>query len=163
MACDPSHLPPARLAEPVHLRLGAPFPICSCPSLARFGIRIQRYPLVIKHGNGKSSINGGFNRKMTEKWFLFHCHVWLPEGSLSFRKSCLKMGQLPNLKEFGPAWCEHPSKLKDSICQAALIVTKLLHDFVQNLCSSCTEAASSPATYICFNVSMIARVACWMV
>ena len=38
------------------------------------------YPLVIKHGNGKSHTNGGFNRKITDKWSMLHCHVWLPEG-----------------------------------------------------------------------------------
>ena len=36
--------------------------------------------LVFKHGNGKSRINGGSNRKITYKWSIFHCHVWLPEG-----------------------------------------------------------------------------------
>ena len=29
---------------------------------------------------GKSSMNGGFNRKRTYKCFIFYCHVWLPEG-----------------------------------------------------------------------------------
>ena len=41
---------------------------------------LNGYPLVIKHGNGKSPINGGFNRKIIAKWSIFHCHVWLPEG-----------------------------------------------------------------------------------
>ena len=35
------------------------------------------YPLVIKHGNGKSSLNGGCLRKITDKWSIFHCHVWI--------------------------------------------------------------------------------------
>ena len=30
---------------------------------------------------GKSPIYGGFYRKITDKWSIFHCHVWLPEGS----------------------------------------------------------------------------------
>ena len=29
------------------------------------------YPLVMKHGNGKSPLNGGFNRKITDKWSVF--------------------------------------------------------------------------------------------
>ena len=39
-----------------------------------------RPPPVIKHGNGKSNVNGGLNGKLTDKWWIFHCHVWLPEG-----------------------------------------------------------------------------------
>ena len=39
------------------------------------------YPPVIKRGNWKSIGNGGFNRKITYKWSIFHCHVWLPEGT----------------------------------------------------------------------------------
>ena len=35
-----------------------------------------QYPLLIKHGNGKSPVNGGFDRKR-----ILHCHVWLPEGT----------------------------------------------------------------------------------
>ena len=38
------------------------------------------YPPVIKHGNGKFPRNLGFNMKITYKWFIFHCHVSLPEG-----------------------------------------------------------------------------------
>ena len=38
------------------------------------------YPLVIKPGNGKSPINGGFNRNITDKLSIYHCHFWLPEG-----------------------------------------------------------------------------------
>ena len=38
---------------------------------------------VIKHGNGKSPTNGDFDRKSTHKWSIFHCHVWLPEGTLN--------------------------------------------------------------------------------
>ena len=30
---------------------------------------------VIKHGSGKSSINGGLDRKITYQWSVFHCHV----------------------------------------------------------------------------------------
>ena len=32
------------------------------------------YPLVIKHGNGRSSMNGGLDRTINYKWFMFHCH-----------------------------------------------------------------------------------------
>ena len=39
------------------------------------------YPLVIKHGNEKSSGNGGFHRNITDKCSIFNCHVWLPEGT----------------------------------------------------------------------------------
>ena len=38
--------------------------------------------LVVKHGNGKSPINGNQIRKITYKWSIFHCHIWLPEGRL---------------------------------------------------------------------------------
>ena len=37
--------------------------------------QVSKYPLVIKHGNGKSRINGGFGRKITEKWSTFRCHA----------------------------------------------------------------------------------------
>ena len=40
----------------------------------------NNYPLVIKHGNGKSPRNGGLNGKITARWSIFHCHVLLPEG-----------------------------------------------------------------------------------
>ena len=40
-----------------------------------------KYPLVMKHGNGKSTMNGGFNRKNIDKWAILHCHVWLPEDT----------------------------------------------------------------------------------
>ena len=33
---------------------------------------------------GKSPINGGFNRKITYRWSIVHCHVWLPEGMCNF-------------------------------------------------------------------------------
>ena len=39
-----------------------------------------RYPPVIKHDNGKSPINEGFNRNIIDKLSIFHCYVWLPEG-----------------------------------------------------------------------------------
>ena len=40
------------------------------------------YPLVIKHGWLENPLkNGGVHRKITDKWFIFHCHVLLPEGS----------------------------------------------------------------------------------
>ena len=38
------------------------------------------YPLVIKHGLLENPLNGGFNGKTIHKWWIFHCHVWLPEG-----------------------------------------------------------------------------------
>ena len=40
----------------------------------------MNYPLVIKDGNGKSPINGGFNKNIIYKWSMFRCHVWLSEG-----------------------------------------------------------------------------------
>ena len=44
------------------------------------------YPPVIKHGNGKSAMNGGFDRNITYIFqrSIFHCHVWLPEGILFY-------------------------------------------------------------------------------
>ena len=32
---------------------------------------------------GKSLINGGFNRNISYKWSIFHCHVWLPDDIYS--------------------------------------------------------------------------------
>ena len=45
---------------------------------------VPGYPLVIKHGNRKATRNWGFNMKITCKWSIFHCHVWLPEGNLQW-------------------------------------------------------------------------------
>ena len=42
--------------------------------------RIYVYPLVIKHGNWKSPVNGGVNGKIIYKRGMFCCHVWLPKG-----------------------------------------------------------------------------------
>ena len=43
----------------------------------------QRYPLVIKHGNGTWTIEvGTFPIKTSVQFGMFHCHVWLPEGNL---------------------------------------------------------------------------------
>ena len=43
---------------------------------------IATYPLVIKHGDvsGKPPMNGGSNRKIIDKWSIFHCLVSLLEG-----------------------------------------------------------------------------------
>ena len=38
------------------------------------------YPLVIKHGNGKSSINEGLSRRIIRKQCIFHCCAWLLDG-----------------------------------------------------------------------------------
>ena len=40
---------------------------------ASLAIYDDTYPLVIKHGNGQSPMNGDFNSKI--KWSIFHCHV----------------------------------------------------------------------------------------
>ena len=32
-------------------------------------------------------MNGSFNRKITNQWSIFHCHVWLPEGTWFVRMS----------------------------------------------------------------------------
>ena len=34
-------------------------------------VRDPTYPLVIKHGNGKSPVDKGFNKKITDKWSIF--------------------------------------------------------------------------------------------
>ena len=40
----------------------------------------QKYPLVIEHDDGKSLMNGGFTRKITDKMVHFPAsRVWLPE------------------------------------------------------------------------------------
>ena len=40
-----------------------------------------KYPLVIKHGNGKSPINRAFTGKIVYKQGIFQCYVWLPKGN----------------------------------------------------------------------------------
>ena len=42
--------------------------------------RKSGYIPVNKHGNGRFLSNGGLIRKITDKWSIFPCHVWLPEG-----------------------------------------------------------------------------------
>ena len=59
---------------------------------------INVYPLVIKHGTGKSAMNGGLNRKITNNWSIFHCHVWLPDG-----RCCSVVVYLPLWK----TWVRH--------------------------------------------------------
>ena len=76
------------------------------------------YPAANKHGNGKSTMNGGFIWKITDTWSIFHYHVWLLEGK------CLKdplksrhstPGRVPlwveQLAESGLAFCwwGHPN------------------------------------------------------
>ena len=45
---------------------------------------ISKYHLVIKDGNGKSPINGGFNRKIIRKWSIFPSHGLNPRGCPSW-------------------------------------------------------------------------------
>ena len=47
-------------------------------------------PLVIKHGNGTSSTNEGFNGKCIYKWWSIHRCAWLPEG-MNYMKSPSKI------------------------------------------------------------------------
>ena len=60
--------------------------ILSCPNVHCIYITavifwiLWGYPLVVKHGNEKSPLGGGFTRKITDKWSVLHCHVWIPEG-----------------------------------------------------------------------------------
>ena len=79
------------------------------PGGSRFGT-IQRHLKELPSGDqtwlaGKSLINGGFKRKLTDKWSIFHCHVWLPEGMikgslcterlyLELRSYCFQCNQL---------------------------------------------------------------------
>ena len=44
---------------------------------------ISFYHPAIKHGNGKSPMNGGFNGKIIYKWIV-HSHLWLPEGICAY-------------------------------------------------------------------------------
>jgi len=41
----------------------------------RLGPRTEDLPSVIKPGNGKSLVNGGFRGKIIYKWGICHCHV----------------------------------------------------------------------------------------
>ena len=101
--CSSHHQPDLSLHDPkslIDLRRSAPrarFPTALSPKspetkpltllAAAFMHRLGRpwwrggYPWVIKHGNGTYPMNGGFIRNITDKWSIFHCHVWLPEGS----------------------------------------------------------------------------------
>ena len=47
------------------------------------------YPLIMEVLIGISLVNGGVSWKIIDKWSLFHCHVWLPEGSFSDRRDNL--------------------------------------------------------------------------
>ena len=40
------------------------------------------YVLVVKHSNGNPLQMPGFNGKIIYKWWICHCHVWLPGGTL---------------------------------------------------------------------------------
>ena len=70
-----------QLEEPSHSlwksNMVTEHPCCSIPS------KSAQYTLVSKHGNGTSSIHGGFSSNITNKWSIFHCPVWLPEGKPS--------------------------------------------------------------------------------
>ena len=55
------------------------------------------YPLGIKHGNGKSHINGHLTGRIIYKWGIFHCYVWFLQGNpgyalatCSARGTCFK-------------------------------------------------------------------------
>ena len=50
---------------------------------------VQTYSPVIKRGNGKSTFNGAVSGEghLEYKWWIFHCHVWLPEGSCSCKSA----------------------------------------------------------------------------
>ena len=39
------------------------------------GEKNDRHLLITKYGNGKTLLNGDFNRNITDKWTVFHCHV----------------------------------------------------------------------------------------
>ena len=41
----------------------------------RYCVTWTNYALVIQHSNGKSPMNGGFSRKIANKWSIFYCHV----------------------------------------------------------------------------------------
>ena len=60
------------------------FPIQTVPFriMATTDTQSIGYPSGI-YGNGKSPLNVGVYRKITNKWSIFHCHVWLPEGKPS--------------------------------------------------------------------------------
>ena len=83
------------------------------------------YPWVIKHGNGTYPMNGGFIRKITDKWSVFHCHVWLPEGSPTLEppKKWWKINKLSrmdvNVQSNGLSWDEDclmdPSTIRESM------------------------------------------------
>ena len=45
--------------------------ICVKPRSNSLKATSSNYPLVIKHGNGKSPVNGAFYGKSTCKWFIF--------------------------------------------------------------------------------------------
>ena len=64
--------------------------------------QVLMYPLVIKHGSGKSPTNGGSNRKITYQRSILNCHVWLPEGiQLWLKLLCLNWG-IPSID--GSEW-----------------------------------------------------------
>ena len=48
----------------------------------------QQYPLVIKHGNGKSPMNGGVNRKITYFYYKFLWTIF-PQTMFDYRRIIL--------------------------------------------------------------------------
>ena len=57
--------------------------------------------------------HGGFNKKITDKWSIFHCHVWLPEGKPDLKHASNskeirwieRQIQTPSTSGFGSIWC----------------------------------------------------------
>ena len=64
-----------------------------------------RGPHTVPFGNqtwqsGKSLVNGGFNWKIIYERWIFHCHVWLPDGKYSPSKSMQMILPLPPSPRF---------------------------------------------------------------
>ena len=48
--------------------------------------------------DGKSPLNRGFDRKITDKWSIVHCCVWLPEGIIN---------QITLSNDYGHLYCNY--------------------------------------------------------
>ena len=79
---------------------------------------------IIKRGNGKSHVNGGFNGKIIHQWWIFHCHVWLPEGIVSSDQSwSIQLYPSPPMPTFQPMKLP-PSQMFPTCSDSCRPVTK---------------------------------------
>ena len=58
---------------------------------------------VIKHSNWKFRINEGFYGKLINRWWVFNCHVWLPDITRGAAPSIVKVASPSPVESVEPA------------------------------------------------------------